>query len=104
MCASLRMPAAHSMPLVAALQANVNYFPAVMPNEIQLRRAAAELGVDNDDFDEFGHIIPKMPPLMGAIVEKNAEMVELLLENHADLRETGAHSTSELCGAGRQIL
>ncbi len=75
--------------------ADVNAFPPVLPNETKLRTLADHLGVE--DFDEFGHINPKLPPLLLAIRGEHSEMVKLLLDNGADMLETGEQDVSG-CG------
>lgn len=72
--------------------ADVNAFPPVLPAEIRLRSLADRMRVE--DFDEFGHICPKRPPLMCAIAGGHADVVKLLLENGADTSETGVQAVN----------
>ncbi len=59
--------------------ARVNFYPDAMPQEVALEKAAESLGLDDSLHD-----LPRMPPLMHAIVHNKAGMVEALLGLGAD--------------------
>lgn len=81
--------------------ADVNAFPPVLSEETRLQRWANTLGVDEGDYDVFGRISRKMPPLMHAIAEGHAEMVRLLLNSGADVDKTGGQEVAKCMGTAR---
>lgn len=64
--------------------AGVNFYPDATPQEEALRKAAKPLGLDAS-----WHGLPRMPPLMHAIMNDKLDMVKALLELKAHLTDAG---------------
>lgn len=75
-------------PFSTGLQADVNIFSRQLPEETNLQTTAARLRIKGAQT----HRLLRVPPLIDAIQSKRPEMVELLLENRADIVETGGRS------------
>lgn len=86
---SIVAPSSGSARLLIKHGADVNAFPPVLPNETRLRAEAARQGVSYNVLGDVQIIHHKMPPLMHAIAESRPELVKLLLDNGADIWETG---------------
>lgn len=98
----LQQAAAAGLVDIAALLINagadVNHFPPITDYEEALETACERL--DILDFDAFGHIPPKMPPLMHAISQNKPSMVWALLTRGADVDLAGPTYPSPLfCAA-----
>lgn len=90
----LQQAAADGLVDIAALLINagadVNYYPPISAYEQTLERARERLNILN--YDVFGHVPPKMPPLMHAISHNKPDMVWALLERGADVNQAGRKS------------